>query len=136
MSSGSNWQDALDPALAARLRAPAERPGVIPMDVVRRVFGWLRYLQDRIQLANEIMRRRVSAGGLAVERTPIVHAQWVQDVGPRPDPAAEMVREREVRTIERTVVRAIVAARQAGVTSAATASRGKSERVVESDFEH
>ncbi len=106
-------QDDFDVAFARRLARRA-RPGVITLDEVRRIYGWLEYLEKRMALAKEIAQRHGSTSGAFANAMPIVHAQWQTngdeetprgDVRPSIDTRTTRVVSHSVETVvERTVV--------------------------------
>jgi len=93
--TAGTWQDSLDPVLVRRI-ARRRHPGVVPLDIVHRILGWVEYLEKRTSLANEIARRRGVTSGAFGNHLPIVHAQWPNDEdepaarGPRRSSPAEV----------------------------------------------
>ncbi|HRI62773.1 MAG TPA: hypothetical protein PK156_01000 [Polyangium sp.] len=80
-----SWQESIDPMLLRRLVRPLEQPGVISLDISKRIVAWVDYFSERLVLLQELSKKRGSRGHLQTKAIPMVHARWV---------AREIVHER------------------------------------------
>jgi hypothetical protein len=109
------WLEDLDPVLVARLRRPLDAAGIIPLSLVNRIVGWVRYFSGRLPLLDETARRHGRAGSLRAGDVPIVHARLVTP----PQPVESVVVAPVV--VERVVVQAMPKVSEAARESAAPA---------------
>lgn len=72
-----SWQESIDPMLLRRLVRPLEQPGVISLDISRRIVAWVDYFSERLALLQELSKKRGSRGSLQANAIPMVHARWV-----------------------------------------------------------
>jgi hypothetical protein len=101
-SARRTWQEAIDPGLVRRLLRPCNEPGVISMRTVRRILGFLEYLEARIALFSRVAQRWANVGQREAPDHPIVYALWITD----PTPAIAAARPPEQRPV--LVQRAVV----------------------------
>ncbi|APR88482.1 ATP-dependent RNA helicase [Minicystis rosea] len=122
---GETWTEAIDADLAARLARRGRDPGVLDMELVRRIIGWIEYLEGRLPLLAE-MSRRFRNGARAVPEIPIVHARWMP--APGPDTGAGAAPAQEAKTAT-PVVLARPRAERAGAAplTLATAPHGAAQ---------
>lgn len=112
------WHESLDPALVARLQRPLVSPGIVSLEIVQRILGWVEYFSSRLPLLGELSRRRPSSEGLRTDQVPIVHARWVQDDATGVSPGGTATPARPGRPGERVVVVAKTTVREREVTGA------------------
>ncbi len=72
-----SWQESNDPMLLRRLVRPLEQPGVISLDISKRIVAWVDYFSERLVLLQELSKKRGSRGHLQTKAIPMIHARWV-----------------------------------------------------------